>query len=140
MYNTPRTVDTKVRYSHDRLNWAIQSILDPDTGPSIEFDLRCQVNTELLIVDEADRLKTPSLEQVRDHYDRTGIGLILIGMPGIEKRLARYPQLHSLGWGRSACSPVMGAGSGAQLRHLEHLLYERRPDPAACPRLPGCRR
>ncbi len=95
MHNTPRTVDTKVRYYHDRLNWAIQSMLDPDTGPSIEFDLRSQLNTELLIVDEADRLKTPSLEQVRDHYDRTGIGLILIGMPGIEKRLARYPQLYS---------------------------------------------
>ncbi len=51
--------------------------------------------TSLILVDEADRLRMASLEQIRGIFDEGKIGLILIGMPGIEKRLVRYPQFYS---------------------------------------------
>jgi DNA transposition AAA+ family ATPase len=90
---TPRMIDKELT----ELASAFVIIRTPD-----QCDPRTRASThalpsfvELLIIDETDRLKTTALEQLRDHYDRSRLGMILIGMPGIEKRLARYPQLYS---------------------------------------------
>lgn len=94
MITTPKRLDDELHH----LRRALQRILaaarhiPPDDPAAVLFDGRW---TELVIVDEADRLKFATLEQLRDVYDRGTFGLVLIGMPGLEKRLSRYAQFSS---------------------------------------------
>lgn len=91
---TPRRIEQGLSAATSWLSYAIN--FGSDTDDHLHDPVhRVTDDVELLVVDEADRLSTDCLEVLRDHVDRTNTGLVLIGMPGIEKRLARYPQLYS---------------------------------------------
>src|SRR5207253_1431227 len=59
--NNPRGIETAVRSLRSGLEYAVELLANPDTRWSSRF--AHGTRTELLIVDEADRLKTLGLEQ-----------------------------------------------------------------------------
>jgi DNA transposition AAA+ family ATPase len=90
--NTPRRVEKELGNLLTRLTMLVDDHVNPEDPVRRLSELDY---VELVLVDEADRLRMAGLEQVRDDYDRHGWGLVLIGMPGLERRLSRYPQLYS---------------------------------------------
>jgi DNA transposition AAA+ family ATPase len=96
--NTPKRVEQEIRALRLALSYLVET-MQPGPSPASSEELaphRMPPDpTELIMIDEADRLKTATLEQIRDIYDHGNVGMVLIGMPGLEKRLSRYPQLYS---------------------------------------------
>ena len=64
-------------------------------GNNIPLNQRNKHFAKLVIIDESERLKSQAFEIIREIYDAGETSFIFIGMPGIEKTLAWYPQLYS---------------------------------------------
>lgn len=87
-------IDT-VSYQHSMTREMYLIKTNKKTESEVYKDMNSYKHVDLIIVDEIDRLKLQQLEQLRSIYDENDLAMIFIGMPGIEKRLSRYPQLYS---------------------------------------------
>jgi len=98
VFYTPTVGGTlrELRQDLHRLTARVEACIEQSRMSSEGIRLIARNNIiELIIIDEAERLSTAALEHLRDTFDRSHVGLMLIGMPGIDKRMARYPQLYS---------------------------------------------
>jgi DNA transposition AAA+ family ATPase len=98
---SPRGIEDNIDYLRTKLKYAVTDAKTAWQGNAEARRSSPRDYTDLIIIDETDRLKIQGLEQLRDIYDRSQfnsdnpLGLIFIGMPGLEKRLARFAQLYS---------------------------------------------
>jgi DNA transposition AAA+ family ATPase len=90
----PKSIITEIKYLSRQFSYLKEhSLYGPDI-PSYARE-KNQNFAELVIIDEAERLKPQALELIRELYDTSDVNFIFIGMPGIERILERFPQLYS---------------------------------------------
>lgn len=103
--NSPKIIKDDIQSLINHFNYLKERSIYGEFIPP-EREIRLKSYVALLIIDEAERLQARSLEQIRDIYDRQNynydglaglnqMSVVFIGMPGIEKRLVRFPQLYS---------------------------------------------
>ena len=97
-YMPPATISPK-RLEQDiaLLRWEVQSLCDAGSSeqtmalPLSGFIRPDQL--ELLIIDEVNRLDSDELEVLRDVFERGQMGMVLIGRPGIDRKVRAVPPL-----------------------------------------------
>ena len=97
-YTPPATITPK-RLEQDiaLLRWEVQSLYDIASGkqeqvlPMSGFIRSDQL--DLLIIDEANRLRPDEFEVLRDVFDRGQMGMVLVGWPGIDRKVRALSQL-----------------------------------------------
>lgn len=93
---SPKATQEELTHEVSRLGICISEHLTrDDRGLDHRRQYQYADLVDMVIIDEAERLSAITLEVLRDQHDRTRRALILIGMPGLDKRFSRYPQLYS---------------------------------------------
>ena len=117
--STPRTIKETIGSMRVQLGRFVEELLPKEQRTLMARDIPNYCH--LIIVDETERLKMTGIEQFREIYDQGDLGLIFIGMPGLEKKLARYPQLYS----RVGFSHSYSTLSQDEMRFLLQIYWEK---------------
>lgn len=117
--SSPRVIKENIESMRVQLGRFVEELLPKEKRTLMARDIPNYCH--LIIVDETERLKMGEIDQFREIYDHGDIGLIFIGMPGLEKKLSRYPQLYS----RVGFAHNYRTLSQAEMRFLLETYWEK---------------